>query len=41
MIRLEVSLTLNKDLIGLSGWLGMRVRDKLQMGQLRFGKKFP
>jgi hypothetical protein len=41
MIRLEASLTSNKDLIRLSGWPGMKVRDKLQMGRLRLGKNFP
>jgi hypothetical protein len=29
MIRLKDSLILNKDLIGHSGWSGMRERDKL------------
>jgi hypothetical protein len=29
MIRLKASLISNKDLIGHSGWLGMRARDKL------------
>jgi hypothetical protein len=41
MIILKVSLILKKDLIGLSGWLGMRVRDKLQRGRLKLGKNFP
>jgi hypothetical protein len=31
MIRLKASLILNKDLIGISGWLGMRARDKLPL----------
>jgi hypothetical protein len=41
MIRLKASLILNKDLIGRLGWSGMRVRDKIQRGRLRLGKKFP
>ena len=32
MIRLKASLISNKDLIGHSGWSGMRARDKLQRG---------
>jgi hypothetical protein len=32
MIRLKASLILSKDLIGHSGWLGMRARDNLQRG---------
>jgi hypothetical protein len=38
MIRHRTSLILRKDLIGLSGWSGMRTRDKLQKGQLKFSK---
>jgi hypothetical protein len=41
MIKLKASLISNKDLIGLSGWPGMRERDKLQRGRLRLGKNFP
>jgi hypothetical protein len=32
MIRLKASVISNKDLIGCSGWLGMRARDKLKRG---------
>jgi hypothetical protein len=32
MIRLKASLISNKELIGHSGWLGMRTRDILQRG---------
>jgi hypothetical protein len=39
MIRLKASLILNKDLIGHSGWPGMRARDKLQRGRLKLGDK--
>jgi hypothetical protein len=35
MIRQRTSLILNKDLIGLLGWMGMRERDKLQKVRLR------
>jgi hypothetical protein len=38
VIRQRTSLILSKDLIGLSGWLGMRTRDKLQKGRLKFSK---
>jgi hypothetical protein len=41
MIRLKASLISNKDLIGHSGWPGMRERDKLQRGRLRLGDKLP
>ena len=41
MIRLKSSVISNKDLIGCSGWLGMRTRDMLQRGQLRLGEKLP
>jgi hypothetical protein len=41
MIRLKASLISNKDLIGHSGWPGMRARDKLQRGRLRLGDKLP
>jgi hypothetical protein len=41
MIRLRASWISNKDLIGPSGWTGMRAREKQQMGQLKLGKKFP
>jgi hypothetical protein len=41
MIRLKASLISNKDLIGHSGWPGMRARDKLQRGRLRLGRNFP
>jgi hypothetical protein len=32
MIKLKASMILNKDLIGCSGWSGMRTRDILQRG---------
>jgi hypothetical protein len=32
MIRLKASMISNKDLIGCSGWSGMRTRDILQRG---------
>jgi hypothetical protein len=38
MIRHRTSLILSKDLIGLLGWPGMRTRDKLQKGRLKFSK---
>jgi hypothetical protein len=38
MIRHITSLILSKELIGLSGWSGMRKRDKLQKGRLKFSK---
>jgi hypothetical protein len=41
MIRLKASVISNKDLIGCSGWSGMRTRDILQRGQLRLGDKLP
>jgi hypothetical protein len=41
MIKLKASLISNKDLIGHSGWSGMRERDKMQRGRLRLGKKLP
>jgi hypothetical protein len=34
-------VTLNKDLIGCSGWPGMRERDILHRGRLRLGEKLP
>jgi hypothetical protein len=41
MIRLKASVISNKDLIGRSGWLGMRTRDILQRGRLRLSDKLP
>jgi hypothetical protein len=41
MIRLKASLISNKDLIGHSGWSGMKAREKLQRGQLRPGDELP
>jgi hypothetical protein len=41
MIRLKASLISSKDLIRISGWPGMRERDKLQRGWLKLGKNFP
>jgi len=41
MVRLKASVISNKDLIGCSGWLGMRTRDILQRGQLKFSDKLP
>jgi hypothetical protein len=41
MIRLKASVISNKDLIGCSGWLGMRTRDILQRGRLMLGDKRP
>jgi hypothetical protein len=41
MIRLKASVISNKDLIGCSGWLGMRTRDILQRGRLRLSDKLP
>jgi hypothetical protein len=41
MIRLRASLILKKDLIGLTGWPGMGVRDKMQRFLLKLGKNFP
>jgi hypothetical protein len=41
MIRLKASVISNKDLIGCSGWPGMRTRDILQRGRLRLGDKLP
>jgi hypothetical protein len=41
MIGLKASLILNKDLIGRSGWPGMRKRDILQRGRLRLSEKLP
>jgi hypothetical protein len=39
MIRLKASVISNKDLIGCSGWPGMRTRDILQRGRLRLSDK--
>jgi hypothetical protein len=41
MIGLKTSVTSNKDLIGRSGWPGMRTRDILQRGRLRISDKLP
>ena len=41
MIRPRASVILNKDLIGCSGWPGMRKRDILQRGRLRRSNKLP
>ena len=41
MIGLKASVISNKDLIGRSGWSGMRTRDILQRGQLRLIDKPP
>ena len=41
MIRRKASMISNKDLIGCSGWLGMRTRDILQRGRLRLSDKLP
>jgi hypothetical protein len=41
MIGLKASVILNKDLIGCSGWSGMRTRDILQRGRLRLSDKLP
>jgi hypothetical protein len=41
MIGLKTSVISNKDLIGRSGWLGMRTRDILQRGRLRLSDKIP
>jgi hypothetical protein len=39
MIRLKASVISNKDLIGHSGWPGMKTRDILQRGRLRLSDK--
>ena len=39
MIRLKDSVISNKDLIGHSGWSGMRTRDILQRSRLRLSDK--
>jgi hypothetical protein len=41
MIGLKSSMISNKDLIGRSGWPGMRTRDILQRGRLRLSEKIP
>jgi hypothetical protein len=41
MIGLKASVISNKDLIGRSGWPGMRTRDILQSGRLRRSNKLP
>jgi hypothetical protein len=41
MIGLKASVISNKDLIGHSGWPGMRTRDILQSGRLRLSNKLP
>jgi hypothetical protein len=41
MIGLKALVISNKDLIGRSGWSGMRTRDILQRGQLRLSDKLP
>jgi hypothetical protein len=41
MIELKASVISNKDLIGRSGWSGMRTRDILQSGRLRLSNKLP
>jgi hypothetical protein len=40
-IGLKASVISNKDLIGRSGWPGMRTRDILQSGRLRLSNKLP
>jgi hypothetical protein len=39
MIGLKASVISNKDLIGHSGWSGMRTRDILQSGRLRLSNQ--
>ena len=39
MIGLKASVISNKDLIGRSGWPGMRTRDILQRGRLNLSDK--
>jgi hypothetical protein len=41
MIGLKVSVILNKDLIGRSGWPSMRKRDILQRGRLKLSDNLP
>jgi hypothetical protein len=41
MIELKASVISNKDLIGCSGWPGMRTRDTLKSGRLRLSNKLP
>jgi hypothetical protein len=41
MIGLKALVISNKDLIGRSGWPGMRTRDILQRGRLRLSEKLP
>jgi hypothetical protein len=41
MIGLKASIISNKDLIGHSGWPGMRTRDILKRGRLRLSDKLP
>jgi hypothetical protein len=41
MIGLKALVIFNKDLIGCSGWPGMRTRDTLQRGRLRLSYKLP
>jgi hypothetical protein len=41
MIGLKALVISNKDLIGCSGWLGIRTRDILQSGRLRLSNKIP
>jgi hypothetical protein len=41
MIGMKASVSSNKDLIGCSGWPGMRKRDILQRGRLRLNEKLP
>jgi hypothetical protein len=41
MVGLKASVISNKDLIGRSGWPGMRTRDILRSGRLRLSNKLP
>jgi hypothetical protein len=41
MIGLKASVISNKDLIGRSGWPGMRTRDILQRGRLKLSDELP
>jgi hypothetical protein len=41
MIGLKASMISNKDMIGRSGWSGLRTRDILHRGRLRLSDKLP